>query len=460
MSTRREFLKKMVVAGGVMAFGGRFFGKVAFAGKQTDNPFCTLFRAVNGRPDENMTKVIELLGRIEKIVGREDIVIIKPNVQWWNQGAPNLAALKTFVELIMDRQGGFNGEVVIAENCHRGPEPWKLMSSGWAREFERNSDIHQINNYNDLCSHLKKKYGDKFSMCHWIRVSSGAKRVYGPSDGKGIRERGVTVNGYVYCDGTGRVPLITCDNGLTGSDYRGTIMTYPIFTTDRGTVVDFKNGIWEKGAYTEQPLRFVNFAALNHHSTYCGATSAVKNYLGISDLSGGADPFNKGKITKDYYNFHSFPFNKWSPGPAPGMLGKEIAVFMNTIRKADLNITTAEWVGLASRTDPPVARTRAVMACTDPVALDYHATKYVLYPNSGMVIHNPDDPRSPLHQYLVMCAREGGGTFDERHVAIKSYDFKSRGFQEDDNLVIVGEKKWGSDPKTVLKYFVLKYLKT
>jgi hypothetical protein len=42
-------------------------------------------------------------------------VVIKPNVQWWNQGAPNLLALKTFVDMIMDRPGGFSGEVIILQ---------------------------------------------------------------------------------------------------------------------------------------------------------------------------------------------------------------------------------------------------------------------------------------------------------------------------------------------------------
>ena len=64
-------------------------------------------------------------------------------------------------------------------------------------------------------------------------------------------------------------------------------MTYPIFKTDKGTIIDFKNGIWNEGVYTEQPLRFINFATINHHSHYCGATSAVKNYFGVVDISGG-----------------------------------------------------------------------------------------------------------------------------------------------------------------------------
>jgi len=288
------------------------------------------------------------------------------------------------------------------------------------------------------------------SICHLVDIDAGNRRVFSPADG----------SGYVYCDGTGGVPLISMDNGAREDEFREVIMTYPIFKTDKGTVVDFKSGIWEKGAYTEQPLKFVNFAALNHHSTYCGATSAVKNYLGISDLSGGPDPHKDGKLTKKYYNFHSFPFNKWSPGPEPGMIGAEIGVFLNTIRKADLNITTAEWIGLASRTEAPVARTKTVLASTDPVALDFHATKYLLYPNSKIMVHNPDDKKNPLHQYLAKCGEKGGGIFNEKYVAVKSYDFKSKGFQGDNELVVIGEKIWGRDPKILMKYFVLRYCRS
>jgi len=446
--SRRGFLKKIAVSGGLLALGPKAFAKVNPVKKKTEDARVTVYRALNGTPAENLTKVIEMLGGIEKIVGADDTVVIKPNVQWWNQGVPNLSALKTLIDLIMNRAGGFNGEVVIAENCHRGSEPWNSTNSGWIRKFERNSDIQGIENYNDLCRHLKNKYEKIFSTYHWIRVSYGAKRVYGPSDG----------DGYVYCDGTGGVPLLRYDNGLTGEGYRATIMTYPVFTTDKGTITDFKNGIWSKGSYTGQPLRFINFAALNHHSTYCGATSAIKNYLGISDLSGGADPFNQGKLTGEYYNFHSFPFNKWSPGPKPGMLGAEIAVFMDTVRKADLNISTAEWIGIASRTEPPVAHTRTVLASKDPVALDYHATKYILYPNSKCSIHNPDDKNSPLHQYLAKCSEEGGGIFDERHVEVKSHDFTKNTLQQDDQLVVSGEKEWGWQPKMWAKYLALKSL--
>lgn len=261
----------------------------------------------------------------------------------------------------------------------------------------------------------------------------------------------------MYCDGIGGVPLFQIDNGANSFDKRSVIMTYPIFITDRGTVIDFKNGIWEKGSYTRQPLRFINFAALNHHSSYCGVTSAVKNYLGISDLSGGPDPHLDGRLTGKYYNFHSFPFNEWSDGPVAGMVGAEVGVFMNTVRKADLNIVTVDWVGLASRTEPPVSRTKAVLASTDPVALDYHASKYLLYPNSKIRVHNPDDSESPLRQYLLKCAEHGGCIFDESHIDVKSYDFITNRLQHDDELVVRGKITWGHDIKSLIRYLVLRF---
>jgi len=439
-------MKKIMALGGAVAFGSAASAARAPERKKGKEFYCNIYRSVNGSAIENLEKVVELMGGIEKYIGQDDVVVIKPNLQWWNQGSPNLSAVKTFVQMVMDRQGGFNGEVILAENIHSGSKPWDVSQSGWKAQYQRNSDIADISCANDLCSYLKQRYGTRFSTVHWINVDAGGRRIHGPRDGEG----------YVYCDGSGGVPLLSYENGASGNDKREVIMTYPVFKTDKGTVIDFKNGIWKNGSYTGQGYKFINFAALNHHSTYCGATSAIKNYLGVSDLSGGPDPHNGGHIADKYYNFHSFPFDKWAPGPKPGMIGAEIGMFMNTVRKADLNITTAEWVGLASRIDPPAARTRAVLASSDPVALDYHATKYLLYPNSGSFIHNPEDPKSPVFEYLKSCADLSGCIFDEQHVDIKSYDFAQKGLQDDSDLMVIGEKIWGSNLKIISKHLLLK----
>ncbi|GAB4127539.1 MAG: hypothetical protein Kow001_22770 [Acidobacteriota bacterium] len=448
MSDRRSFLKgaaaaAMAAASRVSAAPGRLPGP---ANASTGEAQAVVYRALNGGAPRNLAKVLELMGGVERLFGADDIVVIKPNVQWWNQGAPNLAATRTLVELIFNRPGGFRGEVVLAENCHRGARPWLSEASGWARTFERNAGLGRIRNFHQLAGELKQRYGDRFTVSHWINVAAGARRVAGPQDGPG----------YVFCDGTLGVPLLDFHNGLSGQDSRRVLMTYPIFRTDRGTMVDFRYGVWERGSYTGRPLRFVNLAALNHHSTYCGATSAIKNFLGVTDLSGGPDPYHGGRLAGDYYNFHSFPFDKWAPGPRPGMIGAEIGFYMQHIRRPDLNITTAEWIGLASRTEAPVVRTGAVLASTDAVALDHHATKYLLYFNSRVACHNPDDPESPQRQYLEECARQGGGVLEESRVKVESFDFRSGRREAPQDLSVTGQLVLGRHLPTILKYWWLR----
>ena len=406
----------------------------------------TVFRAVNGHPAENLDKVLSLMGGIEALFGAEDVVILKPNLQWYNQGAPNIAAMDRLVTMIMERKGGFRGEVVFAENIHRGSKPWER--EGWAVPFVRNSDLPGVVNYNGLAAKLKRNYGERFSVCHLVDVGSGGKRVHSPADGPG----------YVICDGTGGVPLLGLDNGLQGANRRAVVMSYPILKTDRGTLVDYRWGVWEKGAYTGQPVKFVNCAALNHHSVYCGVTSAVKNYLGVSDLSGGSDPAHGRRSAGGYHNFHSFPFTGDKKGPVPGMLGAEVGHFLKTVRRPFLNITTAEYCGLVDRIGLPVARTRAVAASTDPVALDFHTAKYILFANSRISAHDPESPGSPAAQYLKQCARAGDYCYDEARVEVKSFDFATGKLQRDDELAVRSDTEWGANPRSLLKYAVLRVL--
>ena len=63
----------------------------------------------------------------------------------------------------------------------------------------------------------------------------------------------------------------------------------------------------------------------------------------------------------------------------------------------------------------------------------------------------------PMCQYPINCVDHGGGEFDESKVEVKSWDFEKGGFQGDDELVVIGEREWGRDLKTLMKYFYLRY---
>ena len=415
---------------------GRSAARVRKSGRQG----ATVYRALNGSPADNLEKVLSLMGGVESLFGPDDIVILKPNLQWFNQGAPNIAAMDRLVAVIMERKGGFRGEVVMAENIHRGPKPWE--KEGWAIPFARNSDLPGIPHYGGLAARLRQTYGDRFSVSHLVDIGSGGNRVHSPAEGPG----------YIVCDGTGGVPLLSVDNGLAGANRREVVMSYPVLRTDRGTLVDYRWGVWEKGAYTDRPVKFVNCAALNHHSSFCGVTGSVKNYLGVSDLSGGSDPARNGRLSGSYFNFHSFAFDWNKKGPVPGMIGAEVGFFLKAVRRPFLNITTAEYCGLSDRTELPVARTRVVAASADPVALDLHMTKYILHPNSRISVHDPEDPGSPTAQYLERCAEYGDYCFDDAGIEVSSYDLSTRALQNNDDLAVLGDKEWGINPRSLLKY--------
>jgi uncharacterized protein (DUF362 family) len=162
MISRSKLLKKLFSAKTILAFGRNIIASNNILPKQTKDHVVDLYRSINGTPAKNLIKLIEMMGGIEEIIGPDDVVVIKPNVQWWNQGVPNLLAITAFVDIVMNRSGGFRGEVIMAENCHRGKAPWK--HAGWTHEFLRNSDLKHVNNFNDLSETLKKKYGNKLEL--------------------------------------------------------------------------------------------------------------------------------------------------------------------------------------------------------------------------------------------------------------------------------------------------------
>ena len=100
---------------------------------------------------------------------------------------------------------------------------------------------------------------------------------------------------------------------------------------------------------------------------------------------------------------------------------------MKTVRKADLNIVTAEWVGWGSRTDTTKAtRMRSVCASQDPIALDYYGAKYFLHPLSNKKYHDPDDPKSSVRRFLQLALKTSGeGALDEQLMRVNKFDFSS-----------------------------------
>lgn len=379
-----------------------------------------IYVARNGTPQQNVGKVIEMMGGVGKFIGVNDIVILKPNCQWWNQGRTNLAAMKGCIDLILGIPG-FKGEIIIAENHHfmdeSLPKDEQDNIRGWTHFSEINGDIDGVNHNMNTLIELYQKQGHKnVTKSHWR--DGGPKRdVWGNGQNGGIVKGPAEGDGYVWAD------IDYTFTAFMGLNKWKVKMTYPIFTSKySGITIDLKNGAFMRdgkdGNYLpDKPVKLINFAALNTHGADTGITSAVKNYMGITDLSCGS----WGVKPEGYFNVHQCG-EKYKHAKA-GALG----FFMKTIRMADLNIVTAEWVGWGHRTDITKAtRVRTIIASTDPIGLDFYGAKYLLFPLSNdRKLHDPEYPDSPVHRFLDLARRSlCAGATDEQSIQSFVYDFE------------------------------------
>jgi len=405
----------------------------------SDDGFSHIYLSKNGTPEVNMKQVTEMMGGIESIIGPNDVVLLKPNAQWWSQGMTNTDAMKAFIELIFDIPD-FTGEIIIADNHHYRDD----NSRAWTTK-QRNGRF----NYNELIDYFNEKGHANITKYHWHDAgpnphnrqgdASGNRRTNGPKEG----------DGYVWCNDL----IYETPSG------RKCMMTYPIFTSSySGLTIDLKNGVWENGEYTGQPLKFINFSALNHHGTYAGVTASVKNLMGVVDMTCG----HHGTEPEGFYNMHYigdegvlnmysekavYYFRKLglkSLGKAVGSslkrashfnffyTGGALGFWMKNIRLPDLNIVTAEWVGWGGRTSQTQrSHMKTILASIDPVALDYCAAKYVLLPatlseRGGielMQLHNPDEEESVFRKFLVESHKQGIGTIHKNKMRVSIHDY-------------------------------------
>ncbi len=373
----------------------------------------TIYVARDAGPAANVDAVLDRMGGVERLVGVDDVVIIKVSAQWWNQGMTNVAAVKRVIERIIGRDR-FAGEVIVFENVHFRLQNGSGLSRGWTRPSDRNVDVPGWNKLADLIPHFERLSApvsfvglvdagrNELAHDHW-HDPQHEHGIYG-GDGRGPIGPNEDRDGYVWDFER------TFRKKRSYVDYAQTPLTWPVFSSPRtGVVVDFKDGLFkrENGRRTkiDRKLVFVNMPTLVAHGS-TGMSSCCKSPMGIVDMSAGrmgSDP-----RVADYQSVHHFG----SPGAMWRMAGP-LAHFAKHVRQADLYIVTAEWVAAAPKgwdeeaNDARLAVEGAhhaglVIAGTDPVAIDTWASHNVL-----MRLKNADtrefdlgDPDSKLSRFL------------------------------------------------------------
>ena len=392
-----------------------------------------VYMSRNGTPEQNVQKVVEMMGGVEKFVGPKDIVVLKPNAQWWNQGMTNTDAMQGFIDMVLDIPS-FLGEIIIADNHQFSGDD----SRGWTTS-DRNGKF----NYNELVDYYQEKGHENVTKYHWHvggRTTTplegdaqGNRQVSGPQEG----------DGYVWLE----------DVFYLAPGGRKCPMTYPVFTSAySGITIDLKNGAWKNGSYLQdRKVRFINFSAINHHGYYCGVTASVKNLMGVVDMSCGF----QGDTPENTFNTHHIGVSKiiiWKKSKILMRIfsslglsfafvgycyqnfhhtGGALGYFMRHVRMPDLNIITAERIGWGSRIDVNKSfQPKVILAGTDPVALDYIAARDVLLPgtppdvlfwDSGKTyyeLNNSENKDGPFFKFLNETSQQGIGTLSNEKIKI------------------------------------------
>lgn len=277
------------------------------------------------------------------IIDNNDIVLLFYNGQWNGRGGTNTDLINAVVEAIAAHPDGFDGEIIIADSGQGDGD----LDHAQANSANRDQSVLDVVN-------KQKDLGVKVSGYLWDDIMDVEVSEF---------EQGDDNDGYVIEPGV--------------SESTGIVISYPKFTTEYGTKISVKNGIWNNESYDSDVVKLINMPILKSHWLY-RATACVKNYMGMpsQNLSSkaGGDPHNS---------------------VALGSMGEMMA----RSRMPSLNILDMIYIGARGGpwlTYDEASDYFAIAASTDPFALDYWAVKNVLMPealavgNSNSTSMDPD----------------------------------------------------------------------
>jgi hypothetical protein len=270
------------------------------------------------------------------LIAADDVVLIKVNAQWKHRGCTNSDLIRGLIQRILEHPDGFSGEVVVIENGQgRGSLNCDTSSS-----YDGNSDIQA--NANDPSHSFLYLINEVF--------------------------KGKPVSAYLLDPIRGL--FISADDHIHDGYRKLENVSYPCFTTGRGTRIELKEGIWTGGAY-QQNLKLINVPVLKHHDQGGSEiTAALKHFYGLVSMSDG-------QSNARHYSG----------------LGETCGKMIVSVRPPVLHVIDAIWVSHKALTGYPAQNTfraNQILASQDPVALDYWAAKNVLFPIDNNNRHHPD----------------------------------------------------------------------
>ena len=242
-------------------------------------------------------------------------------------------------------------------------------------------------------------------------------------------------------------------------------LSSPVFqsTVTAGRMIDMRNGVWESGSYTGRKVKAIFMPTLNNHDwnggeeDYAGVTSAVKSFLGATELFHGSPYISDDYVWNGFYNIHAAGFSQEDPETAGELVGQ----FINNLYAPVLFITPAIYSGWLNRTDAAgAAFTNTVLACTNPVSLDYISCRDVISKAGSPppVWLDPSTKNNNTWLQLSGCNSQGVGTLDPTQIELQVYDFNNPGTTRLDVERSIRDFKLGASTEQNVKDTINRYM--
>ena len=287
------------------------------------------------------------LGGKDGLIDKSDIVLIKVNAQWKYRGCTNSDVVRGLIQRILEHPDGFDGEIVLFENGQSGGS--------------LDCDTIWGGRYPDTETHANAE-DESHSFSFLVDTIFADSRVS------------------KYLLDSIRENFISKEDHSTDGYRKLSSVSYPCFTTAKGTRIELKEGIWNGSSYDEK-LKLINIPVLKHHNG-CGITGALKSFCGVLSMADG-------KRSERHYE----------------KLGQHCGTMIAKVRAPVINILDCIWVSQAALAGYPpekTSRLNQLLASIDLVALDYWAAKHLLYPIDNNDEHHPDKSAA-LRQHLIQA---------------------------------------------------------
>ncbi len=392
--TRRQFLRYYGIASSAITLSPFFIERFVSVHRAAAG-LTQVYKVQNGDCFQNTAKLWQLLGGPARFIGRRDVVVIKGNAQWPNQGYTHTGCIKGVIDQILQIPG-FPGEIIIADNTQCFGDPGV---SGFDATVDNRANNWPDQNWDSLAAGYQAN-GNPVATKRWIcgpwrDVPFPGFSGWNPANGEGWGRSFFSYHG------------------------RPTYLSYPVFESPLtpGRMIDMQKGVWQNGRYTA-PVKTIFMPTLNNHGSdqedYAGVTSAIKSFFGATEIPLGPDAMWNG-----FYDIHSSSYTQLSAQCAGELVGR----YINTLYAPVLYITAAMYSGYLNRTtaDGAVA-TNTVLACENPVSLDYISCRDVISPYASWL--NPNQKNNSRLQ-MQGCSSQGIGTLDPRRIEVISYSFNS-----------------------------------